>query len=148
MIFRNICISIALSNIALCSVPPHTPKGLLYESLSKNGLVRRSVLENGDYCHVREYFGEEHFGMRIAYFIPERDADEKEIKSIISKLAKQFCGKKEAPLILEAVRKFKAPTTGNVDHWVIDLNNSNYSEFFVIIDLIGESIAIQVKYYQ
>ena len=122
-------------------------KGLLFDSTSKDKLVHRKVFSNGDYCHVREYLGVEHIGLRVAYFVADRDISENEVKSLITKLANEFCGKRERPLIISAIQKFKGTNSKPIEHWQIDIPSKGYAEFFVAVDWIGESVAIQIKYY-
>jgi len=118
----------------------------LFNSISKDKLVHRTVFANGDYCQVREYAGDEHLGVRVVYFLAERSIGEPEVRSLIKKLAHDFCGKRERPLILAAVDKFnpgKSP-----DHWMINLQHQDYAEFFVSVDWLSESVSIQIKYYK
>jgi len=118
----------------------------LLNSTSKDKLVRRTVFPNGDYRQVREYVGDEHTGIRVVYFLAERSIGEPEVRSLIKTLARDFCGKRETPLILAAVDKFdpgKSP-----DHWMINLQNQDYAEFFISVDWLGESVSIQIKYYK
>jgi len=123
-------------------------KSILFNSSSKDKLVHRMVFSNGDYCHVREYLGEEHIGLRVVYLVTERDVSENEVKSLIIKLAKEYCSKHELPLITTAVQKFNGSNSKNSEHWHIDVPNKGYAEFFVAVDWIGESVAIQIKYYK
>jgi hypothetical protein len=118
----------------------------LFNVISKDKLVRRKVFANGDYCQVREYAGDEHIGIRVVYFLAERSVDESDVRSLIKKLATEYCGKREAPLILTAVDKFKP--ANSADHWMINLQNRDYAEFFIAVHWLGESVTIQIKYYK
>ena len=119
----------------------------LFKSSSKDKLVHRMVFANGDYCQVREYGGE-HIGMRIVYVLTERSASEDQVRSLIKRLAADYCWKKEIPLVNAAVEGFDPTKAKTPDHWMITLQRPNYAEFFISVDWLGESVVVQIKYYK
>jgi hypothetical protein len=121
------------------------PSRPLFDSKSKDGLDRRLVYANGDYCHVREYAGEEHIGLRLTYMISERIVSIPDVKSLITKVANQFAGKRERALILKALQGYRDGVIDS-DHWRGTIQDQGYSEFYVSVDWVSESVLIQIKY--
>jgi len=124
------------------------PDKPLFAQTSKDKLVYREVLPNGDFCQVRQYVGDEHIGLRIAYLITEQTIDEPTLRSLVQTLIRKHCGKREGPLLLEALNKFRPSSSSNSDHWLILVKDPSYSECFIKIDWVGESITVQIKYYK
>ncbi|GEM_PF-3635810 len=114
---------------------------------SKDGLIQRRVLPNGDYCQIREWAGEEHVGRRIVYLVTERGLDADGAKALISQLVKAHCGKREAPHFLLKLAAFDPRRQKSQEHWQIEVDEPGYSEFFISVDWISESVAIQIKYW-
>jgi hypothetical protein len=122
-----------------------TTSRVIFDSKSKDGLVHRLVYADGDYCHVREYASEESSGLRISYLVTERIVSIPDVKSLITRLANQFVGKREKPLILKALQNYREGAKDS-DHWLVTINNPGYSEFYISVDWFSESVSIQIKY--
>ena len=120
----------------------------MFAQKSKDGLVYREVLATGDFCQVREYVGDEHIGLRVVYFIPERTLDEAALRRLIQSLIQKYCGKREVPLLLTALNQFNSASSNNPDNWFIQVKDRNYSECFITAHWLGESITVEIKYYK
>ena len=121
---------------------------LLFTQKSKDQRVSRIVLSNGDFCQVRHYTGDEHQGLRVVYFVPERSLDENELRNLIQSLIFKYCGKREVPLLTTALKQFKRTSTTDQDHWFVQVKDPDYSECFIAAHWQGESITVEIKYYQ
>ncbi|WP_285723396.1 hypothetical protein [Geothrix rubra] len=134
--------------IGLPSLAHSGPDRPLFAQKSKDRLVYREVLSNGDFCQVREYVGEEHVGLRVVYFIPERTLDETALRRLIRSLIQKHCGKREVPLLSKALDQFNSASSKTPDHWFIQVKDRSYSECFIIANWLGESITVEIKYYK